>query len=321
LSLGVLAALAGGGDRTEDPPPVVLRLADNQPEGYPTVLGDREFARLTQLRSGGRIRIQVYPHEQLGDEKAVIEQVQFGGIDFTRVSISPLAAFNPLLNALQMPYLYRNAEHMWKVLNGEIGRYFLDSMERKGFVGLVYYDSGARSFYTSKKPIRSAADLRGMKIRVQESSLMMELVSALGAVPAPMAYGDVYRALQTNTIDGAENNWPSYESSKHYEVARYFSINEHTRVPEMLIASKISMEKLSGADQLLVRQAAKDSQPLQIRAWEEYEKKSEVKVRESGCFITIIEHKEEFAGAVQSLYASRLDAEGREWTKKILAVK
>ncbi|MDR1932326.1 MAG: TRAP transporter substrate-binding protein [Spirochaetales bacterium] len=319
-------ALAGGGGEdisagAAAPPPVVLRLADNQPEGYPTVLGDREFARLAEERSGGRLRIQVYPHEQLGDEKSVIEQVQFGGIDFTRVSISPLASFNPLLNALQMPYLYTDAQHMWKVLNGEIGEYFLDSMERKGFIGLGYYDSGARSFYTSKKPIRSAADLRGMKIRVQESPLMMGLVSALGAVPTPMAYGDVYRALQTNAIDGAENNWPSYESSRHYEVAGYFSINEHTRVPEMLIASKISMDKFSARDQFLIKQAAKDSQPLQIQAWADYEKQSETKVREAGCVITQIRNKTEFAQAVHSLYASHLDAEGRLWTEKIAAVK
>lgn len=284
-------------------------------------MGDREFARLAEERSGGGIQIQVYARELLGDEKSVIEQVQFGGIDFTRVSISPLASFNPLLNALQMPYLYRDAQHMWKVLNGEIGKYFLDSMERTGFIGLVYYDSGARSFYTSAKPILGVADLRGLKIRVQESSLMMSLVSALGAVPAAMAYGDVYRALQTRAIDGAENNWPSYESSRHYEVAGFFSINEHTRVPEMLIASKISMSKFSGAEQLLLKKAAEDSQPLQIRAWEDYEKKAEAKVREAGCVITQIRSKTEFARAVSALYAGHLDAEGRMWTQRIAEVK
>ncbi|MDR2588567.1 MAG: TRAP transporter substrate-binding protein, partial [Spirochaetales bacterium] len=305
------AACGGGAEPPEklvtSPPAIVLRLADNQPEGYPTVLGDREFSRLTAERSRGRIIIHVYPHEKLGSERTVIEQVQFGGIDFTRVSISPLSAFNPLLNALQMPYLYRDEAHMWKVLNGEIGRYFLHSMQARGFIGLVYYASGARSFYTSEKPILTAAGLKGMKIRVQESSLMVGLVGALGAVPVPMAYGEVYGALQTKTIDGAENNCPSYYSSNHYEVARYFSINEHTRVPEMTIASKISMERLSDSDQLLIRKAAEDSQELQIQAWNAYEKESERKVRAAGCIITEIPGKEEFARAVKSLYHSELD--------------
>ena len=226
VSLLVAPVFAQGG-KEEATKQIVLRLADNQPIGYPTVLGDEEFARLVELYSNGRIKVEVYPQGQLGDEKSAIEQVQFGGIDFTRVSISPLSDFQPLLNALQMPYLYRDADHMWKVLNGEIGDFFLNSMEEKGFVGLVYYDSGARSFYNTKKPIYTVADLRGMKIRVQESALMMGLVRSLGAVPTPMAYGDVYSALQTGVIDGAENNWPSYDTSSHYEVAKYYSLDEH----------------------------------------------------------------------------------------------
>ncbi|MFA5699137.1 MAG: TRAP transporter substrate-binding protein DctP, partial [Sphaerochaeta sp.] len=180
VSLLVLPVFAQGGKEAAAAKPIVLRLADNQPIGYPTVLGDEEFARLVGVYSDGRIKVEVYPQGQLGDEKSAIEQVQFGGIDFTRVSISPLADFQPLLNALQMPFLYRDADHMWAVLNGEIGEYFLNSMESKGFVGLVYYDSGARSFYNTKKPTYTVADFRGMKIRVQESALMMGLVQSLG---------------------------------------------------------------------------------------------------------------------------------------------
>lgn len=320
-SLLVAPLFAQGQQEASAEKPIVLRLADNQPDGYPTVIGDLEFARLVEERSNGRIKVEVYNNGQLGDEKSAIEQVQFGGIDFTRVSISPLSNFNPLLNALQMPYLYRDSNHMWKVLNGEIGEYFLNSMTDSGFVGLVYYDSGARNFYNSVKPIYTVADLKGMKIRVQESTLMMGLVSALGAVPTPLPYGDVYSALQTNVIDGAENNWPSYDTSSHFEVAKYYSIDEHTRVPEMIIASKITMDKLSAADQELIKQAARDSAPVQIQAWADFEKKSEAKVVAAGSKINAINDQAEFAAAMQPLYDSFLDAEGKEWVKKIKAVK
>jgi len=323
LMVAVMAApiFAQGGREAEADKPIVLRLADNQPDGYPTVIGDLEFARLVEERSNGRIKVEVYNNGQLGDEKSAIEQVQFGGIDFTRVSISPLSNFNPLLNALQMPYLYRDADHMWTVLNGEIGEYFLDSMVDSGFVGLVYYDSGARNFYNSVKPIYTVADMRGMKIRVQESTLMMGLVSALGAVPTPLPYGDVYSALQTRVIDGAENNWPSYDTSSHYEVAKYYSIDEHTRVPEMIIASKITMDKLSEADQELIKQAARDSAPVQIQAWADFEKKSEEKVVAAGSMINRINDQAEFAAAMNSLYESFLDAEGKMWVERIRAVE
>lgn len=324
LVVTLLAGVAfaqGGQEKGSSAKPIVLRLADNQPIGYPTVVGDEDFARRVGEYSNGRIKVEVYPQGQLGDEKSAIEQVQFGGIDFTRVSISPLSDFQPLLNSLQMPYLYRDADHMWKVLNGEIGDYFLNSMVEKGFVGLVYYDSGARNFYTTKKAIYTVADMRGLKIRVQESSLMMGLVQALGAVPTPMAYGDVYSALQTGVIDGAENNWPSYDTSSHYEVAKYLSIDEHTRVPEMIIASKITMDKLSAEDQAIIKRAARESQAIQIQSWADYEKVSEAKVRAAGSKINRINDQAEFAAAMAPLYQSMLNAEQKSWVEKIRAVK
>ena len=309
------------GAQKADAEKIVLRLADNQPENYPTVIGDKKFAELVNEYSDGRITVEVYPAAQLGDEKSSIEQVQFGGIDFTRVSISPLAAFNPALNALQMPYEYASSEQMWRVLDGEIGQHFLDSMEDSGFVGLCFFDSGARSFYTTKKPIYTVADMKGLKIRVQESNLMMGLVSALGAIPTPMSYGDVYSALQTGVIDGAENNWPSYDSSSHYEVAKYYSIDTHTRVPEMLIASKATMDKLSDADVALIKKAAKDSEATQIQSWADYAAKSRAKVEAAGSMINEVNDQAEFAAAMAPLYKSQLDAEGQEWIAKIQAVK
>ena len=312
----VFAALPAAADT------VVLRLGETHVADYPTTKGNYEFARLVEERTGGRIKIEVYHSSQLGQEKAVIEVVQFGAIDFTRVSISPLSAFAPAFDALQMPYLYRGEEHMWKVLNGSIGEEFLASLEPANFVGLAWYDSGARNFYNSKKEIKSVADLKGMKIRVQESQLMMGLVSALGAVPTPMPFGEVYSALQTGVIDGAENNWPSYFSTSHYEVAKYFTLDGHTRVPEILIASKISMDKLSKEDQEIIKQAAKDSMPYQIKLWKEFEKVSEEKVRAAGSIITELtpEAVVEFQNAMQPMYDA-LSPELQEVVKKIRDVQ
>ncbi len=301
---------------------VVLRLGETHVADYPTTKGNYEFARLVEERTGGRIKIEVYHSSQLGQEKAVIEQVQFGAIDFTRVSISPLSAFAPAFDALQMPYLYSGEEHMWKVLNGPIGEEFLSSLEPANFIGLAWFDSGARNFYNSKKEIKSVADLKGMKIRVQESKLMMGLVSALGAVPTPMPFGEVYSALQTGVIDGAENNWPSYFSTSHYEVAKYFTLDGHTRVPEILIASKISMDRLSKEDQEIIKQAAKDSMPYQIKLWKEFEKVSEDKVRAAGSIITELtpEALVEFQNAMKPMYDA-LSPELQEVVKKIRDVQ
>ena len=293
---------AGSAEKEESSEPIVLRLAETHGADYPTTKGDYEFARLVEERTNGRIKIEVYPGSQLGEERAVIEQVQFGAIDFTRVSISPLAAFAPDFNALQMPYLYRSPDHMWEVLNSPIGDEFLNSLEPSGFVGLSWFDSGARSFYNSVRPVKTVADLAGLKIRVQESALMVGLVEALGAVATPMPFGEVYSAIQTGVIDGAENNWPSYYSTSHFEVAGYYTLDEHTRVPEITIASKMSMDKLSAEDQKLIKQAAKDSMAFQIKAWAAYEKVAEDAVIANGNELYRLPDNAEFQAAMQPLY-------------------
>lgn len=310
---------AGTAEEKESSKPIVLRLAETHGADYPTTKGDYEFARLVEERTDGRIKIEVYPGSQLGEERAVIEQVQFGAIDFTRVSISPLAAFAPDFNALQMPYLYRSADHMWQVLNSPIGDEFLESLEPSGFVGLCWYDSGARSFYNSVRPIKTIKDLAGLKIRVQESALMVGLVEALGAVATPMPFGEVYSAIQTGVIDGAENNWPSYYSTSHYEVAQYYTLDEHTRVPEITIASKITMDKLSKEDQEIIKKAAKDSMDFQIKAWAAYEKVAEDAVKANGNEIYRLPDNSEFQAAMQPLYDA-LSPELKKVVAKIRAV-
>jgi len=299
---------------------ITLRLAETHPQGYPTELGDEEFARLVKERSGGRIVIQVYPGSQLGQETAVIQQVQFGAIDLTRVSVSPLASFVPKLNAFQMPYLYRDADHMWKVLNSDIGNGLLSSLEPFGFIGLGWFEGGSRNFYNSKRPVKTPADLKGLKIRVQESELMMGLVSAFGAVPTPMAYGEVYSALQTGVVDGAENNWASYFSTSHFEVAKYFTLDEHTRVPEIIIGSKISLGRLSKADQDMIRQAAADAVNFQRAEWAKYEQVSIDKVKAGGAQISTVADKAPWSALMAPLYAKQ-SKEIQDFVKQIQAVK
>ncbi|HCM25200.1 MAG: C4-dicarboxylate ABC transporter [Treponema sp. GWB1_62_6] len=285
--------------------PIVLRLAETHPVDYPTTKGDMKFAELVKERTGGRIVIEVYPGSQLGQEKAVIEQVQFGAIDFTRVSVSPLAAFVKLFDTLQLPYLYRSEDHMWKVLLGPIGKELFASLEPANFIGIGWFEPGARNFYNSKRPVSKPEDLAGLKIRVQESELMVGLVSAFGAVATPMPYGEVYSGLQTGVIDGAENNWPSYESTSHFEVAKYYTLDEHTRVPEIIIGSKISLQKLSAEDQAIIKQAALDAIPYQRQLWAEREKASEAKVRAGGSIITKIDDKAPWQARMQVLYAKQ----------------
>jgi len=299
---------------------IVLRLAETHPADYPTTKGDYEFARLVEERTNGRIKIEVYPSSQLGEERAVIEQVQFGAIDMTRVSISPLAAFSPNMDALQMPYLYRDADHMWKVLKGDIGKEFLGSLEPAGFVGLSWFDSGARSFYNSQRPIRTVGDMKGLKFRVQESELMVGLVEALGAVATPMPFGEVYSALQTGVIDGAENNWPSYYSTSHYEVAKYYTLDQHTRVPEITIASKISMDKLSAEDQATIKQAAWDSMDYQIKQWADYVQVAKDAIVANGNVIIEIDDNSAWQKAMQPLY-DKLSPELKQVVARIRAVK
>lgn len=284
---------------------MVLRYAENQAQDYPTTQAAYKFAELVEQKTNGRIHIDVYHGGQLGDEKAVIEQLQFGAIDFTRVSISPLSEFEKSLNVLQLPYLYKDAAQMWRVLDGKIGENFLNSMEKNNLIGLSWFDAGARNFYDSKRPVTKLEDMKGLKIRVQESQLMMGMVAALGANATPMAYGEVYSGLQTGVIDGAENNWPSYDSVSHYEVAKYYVLDEHTRVPEMQLVAKSTWDKFSAEDKAIIKECALESAKLERELWAAKEKASEDKVRAAGCTITELApgEKEKFQAAMAPLYA------------------
>jgi tripartite ATP-independent transporter DctP family solute receptor len=301
--------------------PIVMRLAETHPQDYPTTKGDYEFARLVKERSNGRIVIEVFHSKQLGEEAAVIEQVQLGAIDMTRVSISAVSSFVRDLDAFQLPYLYRDAAHMWKVLDGPIGQEILKKHEAYNFVGVGWFESGSRNFYT-KKPVKTVGDLKGMKIRVQQAPLMVGMVQALGAVATPLPYGEVYSALQTGVVDGAENNWPSYLTTSHFEVAKYWISDEHTRVPEITVGSKKIFDKLSKEDYALILKAMKDAQPYQFKLWVDFEKVAEKAVRDKGSIITEVspQEKQKFMDAMKPVY-DKQPPEIMAVVNKIRAVK
>lgn len=285
-------------------PEFIFTYAENQAEDYPTTQGAYHFAKLVEEKTGGRIRILVQADGVLGDEKSVAEQLQFGGVDFMRMSLSPLAEFVPKLNVLQLPYLYRDADHMWAVLQGEIGDSLMDSLDGSGMVALSWYDAGTRNFYNSVRSVTSPEDMKGLNIRVQESEMMTEMVKALGANPIPMPFSEVYSGLQTGNIDGAENNWPSYESASHFEVAGYVTIDEHNRVPELQLVSQLTWNQMSLEDREIIKECALESALYERQLWAEREKISEEKVRQAGCEIVELsaEEKARFQEAVSPMY-------------------
>lgn len=288
----------------ETVPEYVLNYAENQTAGYPTTLGAYRFAELVERQTNGRIKVIVQPEAELGAEKEVLQQMKYGGIDFARISLSQLAELIPEMNALQMPYLYRDSTHMWEVLSGEIGDYFLEKAGEVGLVGLSWYDAGVRNFYTSQKQITCLEDLQGMTIRVQESDMMADMVEALGATAVQIAYSEVYSSIQLGEVDGAENNWPSYKAMNHDEVARYYTVDEHTRVPEMQLVSAHTWEKLLEEDREIILECAEESARLERRLWKLQEKQSQEKVVKNGTVVIEIsdQEKERFRAAVEPVY-------------------
>ncbi len=290
----------------ENKPELILRYAENQPEDYPTTQAALVFAQKVEEKTNGRVKIAVYSGGELGAEQSVIQQMQFGGIDFSRVSLSQLAEYMPSLSVLQLPFLYQDAAQMWRVLDGAVGDEFLASLDTVDLTGLSWFDAGVRSFYTREK-VSSLAELQGLTLRVQESDMMSEMVKDLGADPVQVVYSQVYAALHNGEIDGAENNWPSYEAMGHYEVAPYFLKDEHTRVPEILLASVSAMEKLAKMDSSfpgIIRSCARESALLERTLWAAREQESEQNMLEKGITVTELspEEKQKFKDAVQPLY-------------------
>ena len=280
LALVLCAATAGA---------VTLKLSEVHAEGYPTTLADQEFARLVEERTDGRIKIDVYSGGALyGEETGAIEALQLGDLAFSRVSASPVSSYVPAMNAIQMPYLYKNADHMWAVLNGEIGQKMLSEVQASGsgLVGLCWYDAGARSYYTNK-PVTCVEDMKGLKIRMQNNRMMVAMTNVLGGVGVTgIGPNEVYSAITQGTIDGAENNWPTYQNMGDYEAAPYYVLDKHTMVPEILLASEAVLAELDEADVEIIKACARETQEFEKQKWAEKEASSEQIVRAAGCTIT-----------------------------------
>lgn len=290
--------------KKETVPEYIFTYAENQTKDYPTTLGALKFAELVEERTEGRIRIQVKAEGVMGSESEVIRQMQYGGIDFARISIAQLSDFIPQMNVLQLPYLYKDSSHMWRVLDGEIGERFLEYSEGYDLIGLSWYDAGARNLYCSVKPIRTLEDIQGLRIRVQEAKMMSDMITALGAVPVQIPYDQVYAALERNQVDGAENNWPSYETMQHYEVAGYYTVDEHIRIPEMQICAKHTWEQLSEDDRQIITECARESALYERQLWTERERQARENALKNDAqeiYLTA-EEKEKFREAMMPVY-------------------
>ncbi|MFC4671886.1 TRAP transporter substrate-binding protein [Seohaeicola nanhaiensis] len=291
-------ALAGAATACER----TLRSADTHPDGYPTVEAVKAMGKMLEEKTNGRLCIEVFFGAQLGEEKDAIEQTQFGVIDMARVSLGP---FNNIIEETQipsLPYIFRSPDHMRKVMAGPVGQQIKDAFTQHDLIGLTFYDAGSRSFYNSQKPIHSMADLAGMKFRVMQSDMFVDMVSALGANATPMPYGEVYSSIQTGVIDGAENNPPSYESSGHYEVAKYYTLDQHLIVPEVLVMSKKTFDSLSAEDQAAVKEAASASNAVMQDLWNKREEASMEKVKAAGIEVVTDIDKTPFIEAMAPVY-------------------
>ncbi|MBK7332928.1 MAG: TRAP transporter substrate-binding protein [Betaproteobacteria bacterium] len=298
-----------------------FRSADVHPEDYPTVMAVKYMSDIISQKTGGKHSIKVYTGNALGGEKDTIEQTKIGALDLVRINVAPMNNICPETMVPTMPFLFRSKEHMRKVLDGPVGDEILKACESQGFIGLAFYDSGSRSLYTVKKPVKSLADAKGLKIRVQQSDLWVSLLQAMGANATPMPYGEVYTALKTGLVDGAENNWPSYDTSKHHEVAKFYSQTEHSMAPEMLLMSKKIWDPLTPDEQKIFQAAAKESVPYMRKLWDEKEKKSYDLVVKAGAQVIDVD-KKSFQAAMKPVYDKFIvDAKLKDMVKRVQETK
>ena len=240
-----------------------------------------------RVKSNGKMKIQIYPSEQLGTERQCLELLQIGSLDMTKVSAGSLENFSPNIKVFGLPFLFRDRQHSYSVLDGPIGRDLLSGTEKYWLKGLAYYDAGARSFYTKEKKINSPEDLDGLKIRVMESKTAFDMVKALGGSPTPISFGELYTSLQQGVVDGAENNPPSFYLSRHYEVCKYYTLDEHTLLPDVLLMSTHIWDSFSDKEREWLSQAVKESITEQRKLWTKSEKQSLDAVKKAGVEIII----------------------------------
>lgn len=280
-----------------------LKLAHGLAIDHPVHIAMEYMAKRTAELSDGKLTFEIYPAEQLGSEQQCLELVQIGSLAMTKVSAAVMESFTDDYKVFGLPYIFRSKEHVFNVLDGEIGKELLLSTENKWIRGLCYYDAGSRSFYTKNKPIESPDDLAGLKIRVMRSITAVEMIRALGGSATPISWGELYTALQSGVVDGAENNLPSFYSSHHYEVCKHFSLDEHTTIPDIIVISKKVWDKLSDQEKEWLQQAADDSVILERKLWAEAEIKSLEEIEKAGVKVNYPD-KAPFIEKVQPLLES-----------------
>ncbi len=278
-----------------------FRSADVHPLDYPTVMSVKKMGDIISEKTKGKYNVKVFGNSALGSEKDTVEQVKIGALDMLRVNTSNFHSIVPESMVPAFPFIFRDIEHFRKTMYGAQGDQILAAFEKYGFVGLALWESGARSIY-AKKPVRTLADVKGMKIRVQPSDLWVSIIQAIGASPTPIPYAEVYTALKTGLVDAAENNYPSYETSKHYEAAPVFSETEHVMAPEVVIFSKKVWDTLSKEEQQIIRQAAKEATPYYVDLWTKKEKASkDITMKAGATYVTDVK-KAEFVNAVKPVW-------------------
>lgn len=284
----------------ENRPEVVLKLGHGLDVVHPVHRAMVYMAERVKEKSGGRMVVQIYPNEQLGNEKECIESLQLGYLAMTKTSTAAMESFVPKMQVFGVPYLFRDSEHFWSAVKSPTGRQLLLEGQDKGLRGLCYYDAGARSFY-AKKPINSPQDLRGMKVRVQNSLMSVKMIRAMGGSPTPVSWGELYTALDQGVVDAAENNPPSIYTARHYEVCKYYSLDEHTRLPDMLIISTKVWERLSPEFQRILQEAVDESVEYQRKLWSQAEQKDMEKMLAAGLQV-IRPDKSLFRESVKSIW-------------------
>jgi tripartite ATP-independent transporter DctP family solute receptor len=304
--LGAVAAPAFRSAALAADDKLVLKASDVHPEGYPTVAAVEDMGAALAKATDGRLSIQMYASMQLGGEKEAIEQAQVGAIALARVSVGALGPVVGDLNVFSLPFLFRDTAHMEAVIDGPIGQELLDKVTHHptaNLIGLAWMDSGARNMYDTKRPIRSIDDLKGLKMRVMGNPMFVDMMNALGGNGVAMGYDQVFTALQTGVVDGAENNQPSFVFDNHYQVAHYYSLTEHLILPEILVFSKRIFNQLSESDQALIMKLGREAQQDERVYWKAYEAKARAKMEEAGIVVVDVADKKPFQDAEAPVWA------------------
>lgn len=298
-----------------------IKLAHGLDISHPVHKGMVHFAEQVAERSNGQMRVDIYPSGQLGSERQCVELLQIGSLGMTKVSAAVLENFAPRVKVLGLPYIFRDDDHAWKVFNGQIGKSLLLEAQNYWLRGLCFYDAGSRSFYTKERPINSPDDLKGMKVRVMNSQTAMQMVKALGGAPTPISFGELYTALQQGVVDGAENNPPSFYTSHHYEVCKFYSIDEHSTVPDVMLIGTNTWNRLTEQEQTWLQAAADASVDYQRKVWAESEQEALEAVKAAGVQV-IYPDKSPFAEKVEDIFERyKDDPEIYDLIQQIQAVK